>query len=379
MRRSLAMITVLALMMMLATVALGAAVTQPPGLHSYKDAFGSVSYSGSDGSIFWESPWKEIGEGDGPSEGAVYVGIDPYCADYKCLHIFGQGEPVSLIGVVRSADLSEFKEANLAYEVKRLFDGNLEGNANAKLLVQVSADGSKWDSIDSYVLETTDSNPIRSSKPITNWISQTFAVRFVVTGTLGSEVFIDNVQITGSVPSEPTTTTTTTVPTTVTTIKTITTVTTIKPTTTTTKPGPTTTTTGYATTTKPPPTTTTTEPTTTTTSALDTTTTTAPTSTTTTTTTTGVAVALPPATPPTGSGIQQTAFGIQADYSSGLFGSVAAGQPEVLGVELNANYKMAVEVIEASWVWMVVLLVVIAGAIVSGLDRRKSPGIQPDA
>jgi hypothetical protein len=368
MRRFLAMITVSALMMMVATVALGNEVTEPSGLHSYEDVFGSVSYSGSDGSLFWESPWKEIGEGDGPSIGAVYVDVDPYCADYKCLHILGQGESFSLIGVVRRADLSEFKEAQLAYEVKRLFGGNLEGNA--KLLVQVSADGSTWDTIDSYVLETTDSNPIRSSKPIKTWISEAFAVRFVVTGILGSEVFIDNVQITGSVPSKPTTTTTTTVPTTVTTTKTTTTVTTIKTTTTTTKPLPTTTTT------KPLPTTTTTDATTTTTSAPDTTTTTAPT---TTTTTTGVVVVVPPATPPTGSGIRETAFGVQADYSSGLFGSMTRGQPEVLGVELDADYKMAVEVIESSWAWMVVLLVVIAGAIVSGLDRRKSPGIPPDA
>ncbi|MFV1961973.1 MAG: hypothetical protein ACC658_09070, partial [Acidimicrobiia bacterium] len=82
MRRFLAMITVSALMMMVATVALGAAVTEPSGLHSYKDVFGSVSYSGSDGSIFWESPWKEIGEADGPSIGAVHVAVDPYCADY---------------------------------------------------------------------------------------------------------------------------------------------------------------------------------------------------------------------------------------------------------------------------------------------------------
>jgi hypothetical protein len=362
MRRFLAMITVSALMMMVATVALGAAVTEPSGLHSYKDVFGSVSYSGSDGSTFWASPWKEIGEGDGPSIGAVYVGADPYCADYKCLHILGQGETFSLIGVVRGADLSKYQEANLKYDVKRLFDGNLGGKANAELLVQVSTDGSKWDTIDSFVLETTDPNPIQSNMQIKNWISKTFEVRFVVTGTLGSEVFIDNVEIKGAIPPVPTTTTTTTtVPTTITTIKT---------TTTTTKQETTTTT-------KLRPITTTTEATTTNTSARDTTTTT--TGPTTTTTTIGVAMAVPPATPPTGSGIRETASGMQANYSPGLFGSMAVGQPEVLGVELTADYKMAVEVIESSWVWMVVLLVVIAGAIVSGLDWRKSLRILPDS
>jgi hypothetical protein len=54
------------------------------------------------------------------------------------------------------------------------------------------------------------------------------------------------------------------------------------------------------------------------------------------------------------------------------------GQPEVLRVELSADYKMAVEVIESSWVWMVGLLVVIAGAIVTGIDRRKTLETPPE-
>jgi len=349
MRRLLAVLTVSALMMV-ATAALGAVEAEPARLASFLDLFGSVSYSGSDGSISWESPWKEIGEGDGPSNGAVHVDVDPLCVGVKCLHIFGTGETHSLLGVARSADLSVFEDAELSYDVKRLLDENLEDTLeeteDAELLIQLSTDGSEWKTIDSFGLETTDSNPIHRTHGADNWISEGFAVRFVVTGTLGGEVFIDNVEIQGTLVPQPTTTTTTT--------------TTTAPTTTTTTA---------------PTTTTTTAPTTTTTTAPTTTTTTAPT----TTSTTVAAVVLPPPAPPPESGIRETASGVQADFSSDLFGSMETGYPEVLEVELNADYKMAVEVIESSWVWMIGLLLVIAAAIVGGLDRRKTLRISPKA
>jgi len=361
MRRVVALVTVLGLMM-LATAALGDDESEPGQLESYKDQFDSVSYSGSNGSIHWESPWHEIGEDDGPSEGSVHVEVDPFCAAGTCLHIFGQGEPYDLIGAVRHADLSEFKEVELSYDVKRLFDEDMEGNADAELLIQISTDGSKWNTIESFDLNETDSSPKHKTKEINDRISEGFAVRFVVTGTLGAEVFIDNVEIKGVLAPKPTTTTTTKP----------------RPTTTTTEPTTSATTPTIAPTTTPtiaPTTTTTTAPTTTTTTAPTTTTTTAPT----TTTTTVVVVAAPRAISPPGSGIRETASGVQAGFPAGLFGSMELGQPQVLGVELNADYKMAVEVIESAWAWMIGLLLVIAAAIASGLDRRKTLRISPKA
>ena len=145
------------------------------------------------------------------------------------------------------------------------------------------------------------------------------------------------------------------------------------PVTTTTAPTTTTTVTTPATTTTvttPATTTTVTTPATTTTVTTPATTTTATTPATT--TTTSIAIVGPPAVPPSGSGIRETATGVQADYSSELFGSMEMGEPEVLGTSFNADYKIAAEVIESSWVWMIGLLVVIAGAIVTGLDRRKT-------
>jgi len=46
------------------------------------------------------------------------------------------------------------------------------------------------------------------------------------------------------------------------------------------------------------------------------------------------------------------------------------------GVDFQAKYNMAVEIIEASWGWMVLLGLLVAYSIISGLDR---PGSDPDS
>jgi hypothetical protein len=40
-------------------------------------------------------------------------------------------------------------------------------------------------------------------------------------------------------------------------------------------------------------------------------------------------------------------------------------------VDLQADYNMAVEIIEASWGWIALLGLVVAYSILSGLDRRR--------
>jgi hypothetical protein len=40
-------------------------------------------------------------------------------------------------------------------------------------------------------------------------------------------------------------------------------------------------------------------------------------------------------------------------------------------VDFQADYNMAVEIIEASWGWIVLLSLVVAFSILSGLDRRR--------
>jgi len=53
-----------------------------------------------------------------------------------------------------------------------------------------------------------------------------------------------------------------------------------------------------------------------------------------------------------------------------LFGSTA---PEVLSFDIVPGFSDAVELIEASWIWVLALALLIAGALVKGIDRRVSP------
>ena len=77
-------------------------------------------------------------------------------------------------------------------------------------------------------------------------------------------------------------------------------------------------------------------------------------------------------TPPTGGGgIRQAGRGLQANFDSGLFGQVGDVSP-ITGVDFQARFSMAAELIESTWVWMVLLATVIAWSIVSGMERRRS-------
>lgn len=338
--------------LMLATTT---ALAQTGQLGNFKDKFNTEgSFSGNDGSLSWKSPWYELGESDGPSAGAVHV--DPYgeCPSGGCLHLFGQGETLAGVGVKRFADLSGLAEAELCFEVT--YSGE---PSNAVLRVLVTADQSNWFEVKRISASTGYKNPVIA---VDEWAGKGFGVKFVVDGNLDGEFFVDTVEVKVFL-APATTTTTTTEP---------------KETTTTTKPKETTTTT------KPPEATTTTKPrddgvthpeTTTTIRSRDTTTT-ADTTTTTiaeTTTTTEAAVLLPPTDPPPRSGLRESGPGVQADYSSGMFGSMEmGGEIEVLSADVSANYSMAVEVIKSSWVTVIALAVIIAAAIVSGIDRRRT-------
>ena len=78
-----------------------------------------------------------------------------------------------------------------------------------------------------------------------------------------------------------------------------------------------------------------------------------------------------PLEPPSNTGLRLTDVGVQAGYSPDWFGAMDMGTSEVLSVGLEANYSMAVEVFSATWIWMVALLLIIAVAIVAGLERRR--------
>jgi hypothetical protein len=359
MRLRLALAVVLVL-----TGSLAAAATSN---ESYKDKFESIGWGGSSGSLNWSGPWVEINDDNDEKEGNVRVVSSGECASGNCIQINPLTTLLGGIGARRSADTSVFQEAELCFDIKAT------GGLSAQLFVEANSGGG-WQTLETFNLASPMID--HPEIDITEHLSEGFSLRFRYVGVLlGSPVFIDNVEISGPiVEEEEPTTTTTTVPTTTTTKG-------DNETTTTTRPRSTTTTT------RPGSTTTTTEPT------VETTTTTTPTAnsigadlTTTTSTTpdedgtpTLVAAIGGGDEPPApggpgggvdGSGIRQTARGLQADFDSGLFGQVTAVSP--IGVDFDARFSLAAEVIESTWVWMVLLATVIAWSIVSGMERRRS-------
>jgi hypothetical protein len=366
-RRALATLTAL-LLLALAPVALGAS-------QNYKDKFDTGGYSGNDGSLKWSGPWKEVGENDGPESGAVRV--EGSGCSGKCLTIY-TGLLEVAAGAYRLADTEDFADAELSYWVA--FETGLLGLAT--LTVEATSNGGgSWTTI-----QTIDSVLGGGSKSVdvTGFRGKEFGVRFTATGALDAKVLIDDVKVSGEVPPPSTTTTTTTTTTSsTTTTSTTTTTTTLL--------------------TLPPllDTTTTTSSTTTTTSPIATTTTSEPTSTTTTsdsTTTTEESDATTPLAAPGGedgggdaggtggdvgsggedespsSGLRQTSVGIESDFETGLFGS----PPEVLGFEINAGFTNAVEVVEASWYWVLGLALLIAAALIKGIDSRIGKAERPE-
>ena len=327
MRRLFGIVLVFALM----TPMLAASAVETGG--EYKDTFSSGGYGGNDGSLSWSGKWYDS-EDQSPTSGIIHVGGDGECEGNQCLHIDSEDRiELSDLYIKRMADLSVFQTSELCFEMNII-----EPLAAAVLLVEVSPNGgNEWHQLAAYPLLSSQGyhHPILD---LSDFQGEQSYIRFRMTGLFGGQVYIDNVEIKGEFASSTTTTT--------------------KPTTTTTKP-----------------TTTTSKATTTTSQAETTTSTTTPTTTTTvpsTTTSTVVAVPVPPF-PPADSGIfDPDGPGIVADYASGMMGDMEMGEIEVLGASLEANFSMAVEAFEAAKVWIAILALMIAAAIVSGMDSRRS-------
>lgn len=361
-------VTVLAVV---AGLVVGATLAAPATSYEHiKDRFSSIGWGGSDGSLPWAQNWVEINDDGDEKFGEVRVVSSGNCADGNCIQIM-KGLIDSNLGVKRKADTSFLEELSLCYDINNVDAGIDLGMVH--LLVQVK-DGDEWATLADYDLGESFSGHF-THEGLDEYRSRNFQVRFLVTGPLlASEVYIDNVEIRG-IPGEETTTTTT--------LGDGTTTTTVADaTTSTTAPRPTTTTT------KPESTTTTTESVTTTTAVATTSSTlhgpdrsTTPggpaTSTSTTIpvaalddpgsgdgTGTGVGIG------PEGSGIRAAARGLQASFQGDLYGDMRTVSA-ISGVDLQADYNMAVEVIRATWAWVVVLGLLIAWAIVSGLDHRR--------
>jgi hypothetical protein len=358
------------------------AVTAVGQAADYADEFSGASYSGNDGTLEFAGPWHEFGDDDSPGSGKLYVGGGE-CPDGNCLHMEGEGLVLQQFGVKRSADTSVFNSFHLKYDI------HVDGSQfdEAQLIVEVW-DGSQWVSVQMYSLSESIDGVRRENFLLSGYRCQAFEVRFRVPRLFEGDVAyftgavaIDNVDITGSLAPATATctttssTTTTTTPTTTsapTTTSTSTTTTTTSPTTTTTSP--TTTTTEPTTTSTEPHRTTTTTRAPTTTSTLVTTTSSNPTSTTTTLAAIVAGEDTPPDPPEFEAGIHDMGEGkgLMYDIHEGMNGDLSGlDDVEVLSAAVTADFSLAVEAFKSTKVWLAALSLMIAAALVSGMDHRR--------
>jgi hypothetical protein len=346
---------------------------------NYKDKLTSISWGGSDGSLLWPGPWTEINDDGDEKKGNVRVVSSGNCKSGNCIWIGAVTTLLGSIGARRSADTSDFDELFLRFDLCAT-----ASLLASELVVQVRGGGG-WTTVAEYQLGSELS--VSPTIDISEFRSEDFQIRFLFSGVLlSSEVYIDNIEIYGSTMEQ--TTTTTTAPTTT---STSTTTTTTAPTTTTTAPATTTTSAPAATTTtKPAPAGT--KPGDDGGFDTDTATTTSvpsrtsidpgaaggpPSSTSSTSTTTTVPAGAGGGEEggdgggaSQGGGLRLATRGLQANFQGDLYGEVR-GVTYLNGVDFQADYNMAVEIIEASWGWIVLLGMVVAYSILSGLDRRR--------
>ncbi|HEX6221305.1 MAG TPA: hypothetical protein VF115_09440 [Acidimicrobiia bacterium] len=325
----------------------------------YRDDFGDGGYGGNDGSLEFGGPWVEFGDNGSAESGSIRIGSEN-CSNNHCLRIEGPGLLAGDLRVTRVADLGVVSDATLSVDIQVQPGGLLE-LLGSELRIQ-GYDGSKWVSIQTYDL----SKAFGGSKvfSLASFDNTDFALRFVVTGLLGGDVAefdgyvtIDRVAISGALQSPPTTTSTTIKPTSTTTSR---------PASTTSSTLPSTTTTQDASSRSSSP-----ETTTTTTSEFA--------SSSTSTTLRPVPAGGPPGgdpSPPTAvvlldGGLRDPGVGLLADYQEGMMGDLQTDQVEVLGVTVDADFSMAVEVFETARIWIALLALMVSAAIIGGVDRRR--------
>lgn len=155
----------------------------------YYDQFSTISYSGSNGTIDWSSPWVEIGDDGNVSGGDVRVVTD---GATNALRLNRASN-----GASRSADLSGYSNATLSFNYRR------EGTDNANDNVTVSVyDGTSWVTLTTIYGGTNETEYLNSgdiSIP-SSCLNSSFTLRFLTsTGNgKGDRFYFDNIMITVS-------------------------------------------------------------------------------------------------------------------------------------------------------------------------------------
>jgi uncharacterized repeat protein (TIGR01451 family) len=162
----------------------------------YADDFDTNrDFTGSDGTLTWNTNWLEVGESDGTSAGHIRVG-NSTCGSGYCLELWTNAS--SNEAVERSADLSGATSALLEFDLGTL------GNQNGNFTVQFDGDG-----IGTYTDGPTygQGDAGLQQIEIADYISPTATtyIRFRINTSSQRRFGIDNVVITPTVPGGDTT------------------------------------------------------------------------------------------------------------------------------------------------------------------------------
>ncbi|MEN8040541.1 MAG: hypothetical protein ABFR95_03470 [Actinomycetota bacterium] len=308
-------------------------------VESFRDDFSGISYSGNNGTLSWSGSWRESGEGDGPSAGSVRVVDSDRCAGGvgRCLRIGSEGGNLSNHGVARTADLENAQSATLSYHYRR----QTQGKATGTITVQISGNGgSSWSTLSTISFQGSQ-NAATATHDISGYTASNTTLRFRGSGSgITGYVYFDAIEVVAEMVQS--TTTTTTAP----------------PTTTTTAPAATTTTTPVSSTT--------------TTAAQSTSTTTDPGSSTTTTVPTVALSAAPSTTVPSDSGATSDEV---ADVPDTPRVDAAGESPDLQdGASDNqgpALASIALDAASGGAVTGILLLALMAGLVIAGIDRKR--------
>lgn len=160
---------------------------------TYADAFNSVAFDGSTGTIDWaDSPWEEVGESDGANAGDIRVEADGRNQPLRLRDNDNRGE-----GVKREMDLTGATSATLTFDYRR---SRLDRSSDYAV-VQMSAKGmaGPWTEIARYDGGTTgtDAAFLSDKLDISSYISSNTAIQLITSPTMGGTdtVHFDNIQV----------------------------------------------------------------------------------------------------------------------------------------------------------------------------------------
>lgn len=158
---------------------------------TFRDEFDSRDFTGSNGTLDWTaSPWLEVGESDGPTNGDIQIKNDVSDYQLRTRDNNNGGE-----GLEREVDLIGATTATLEYEYRR----HSLDNINDYTTVEISANGAAgpWIELARYRGPTNDAAYTLITHDISAYISNNTRIRLKTSPNMGGRdtVWFDSVQI----------------------------------------------------------------------------------------------------------------------------------------------------------------------------------------